>query len=125
MQTSHANCVAKTLIHHGSGQLKCLLLRSRGVWLLEYWQCHRQPYKMVHMSTTKSNNERLKELVEQSGLTQAVALTIFNRKIGPKPYSESAWKAFLSSPDSVRFRPLADELLAHAEKNFSKIQKTR
>lgn len=84
---------------------------------------------MVHMSTKKisnssiSNNERLKEIIAQSGLSQIVALTIFNRNIGPKPYSESAWKAFLSSPDSVRFRHLGDELLAHAEKNFAKLKK--
>jgi hypothetical protein len=69
----------------------------------------------------KSNNERLRELVEASGLTQPVALTIFNRGLGPAAYSESAWKAFLmTDTSSARFRPMSDELLAHAEKQFAK-----
>jgi hypothetical protein len=70
-----------------------------------------------------SANERLRELVEASGLTQAVALTIFNRGLGPAAYSESAWKAFFVRPDSSRFRPLKDELLAHAEKEFAKLSR--
>lgn len=74
------------------------------------------------MSTTKTNNERLRELVGASGLTQAVALTVFNRGMGQRPYSESAWKAFLSSPETTRFRALSDALLAHAEKQFAKLQ---
>ncbi|WP_218511094.1 hypothetical protein [Variovorax sp. dw_308] len=74
---------------------------------------------------TMTNNERLRALVEASGLTQAVALTVFNRGLGPAAYSESAWKAFLVSPDSSRFRPLKDELLAHAEKQFGKVTRTR
>lgn len=79
---------------------------------------------MVHMSTNeKSNNQQLREFVEASGLTQAVALTVFNRGLGPAGYSESAWKAFLADPSAVRFRPLSDELLAHAQRQFSKIEK--
>lgn len=70
-----------------------------------------------------SNNERLRKLVEASGLTQAVALTIFNRGLGPAAYSESTWKAFFVRSDSSRFRPLKDELLAHAEKEFAKLHK--
>ena len=78
---------------------------------------------MVHMSTNEnSNNQQLRELVEASGLTQAVALTVFNRGLGPAGYSESAWKAFLADPAAVRFRPLSDELLAHAKKHFANIQ---
>jgi hypothetical protein len=75
--------------------------------------------------TTKlpTNNERLRELVANAGLTQPVALTIFNRGLGPAAYSESSWKAFFSSPDTTRFRALNDDLLAHAEKVFSKLQK--
>jgi len=77
---------------------------------------------MVHMSTNeKSNNQQLREIVEASGLTQAVALTVFNRGLGPAGYSESAWKAFLADPSAVRFRPLSDELLAHAQKQFANI----
>jgi hypothetical protein len=79
---------------------------------------------VVYMNTaTKTNNERLRELVEASGLTQAVALTVFNRGLGPAAYSESSWKAFFVRPDSPRFRPLKDELLAHAEKEIGKLAK--
>lgn len=79
---------------------------------------------MVYMNTNaKTNNERLRELVEASGLTQAVALTIFNRGMGPAGYSESTWKAFFSDPAGPRFRPLKDELLQHAEKEFAKLAK--
>jgi hypothetical protein len=78
----------------------------------------------MYMNTKhKTNNERLRELVEASGLTHAVALTIFNRGLGPAAYSESAWKAFFVRPDSPRFRPLKDELLAHAEKQLAKLQR--
>lgn len=71
----------------------------------------------------KSNNERLRELVEGAGLTQAVALTLFNRGLGPAAYSESTWKAFFSSPDTTRFRPLSDALLLHAQEIFGGMQK--
>jgi hypothetical protein len=74
-------------------------------------------------TSIKTNNERLRELVEASGLTQAVALTVFNRGLGPAAYSESTWKAFFVKADSPRFRPLKDELLAHAEKEFAKLAK--
>ena len=70
-----------------------------------------------------SKNERLRELVREAGVTQAVALTIFNRGLGPAAYSESSWKAFFSSPDTTRWRPFSDELLAHAEKVFAKLKK--
>ena len=71
----------------------------------------------------KTNNERLRELVDGAGVTQAVALTIFNRGLGPAAYSESTWKAFFVKPESSRFRPLKDDLLAHAEKVFAKLGK--
>jgi len=72
---------------------------------------------------SQTNNERLRELVEQAGVTQAVALTIFNRGLGPAAYSMDTFKAFLARPDSAKFRPLKDELLAHAEKQFAKVAK--
>lgn len=71
----------------------------------------------------KTNNEKLRELVDASGLTHAVALTIFNRRLGPAAYSESAWKAFFVRSDSSRYRPLKDELLAHAQQEFAKLAK--
>lgn len=72
------------------------------------------------MHPLKTNNERLRELVDASGLSQPVALTIFNRGLGVAGYSFDTWKAFLVNPDSKKFRSLKDELLAHAEKNFDK-----
>lgn len=72
---------------------------------------------------SKSNNKRLRELVEGAGLPQAVALTVFNRGLGAAAYSESAWKAFLADPATTRFRPLRDELLEHAERAFGKLQR--
>ncbi len=79
---------------------------------------------MVHMNTKiKTNNEKLRELIEASGQTQAVALTVFNRGLGARPYSESAWKAFLADPSAVRFRPLSDDMLEHAIKQFEKVAK--
>lgn len=80
------------------------------------------PFKNDTM-TTKTNNERLRELIEESGLTQVVALTVFNRGMGARPYSMSAWKAFLSSPDTTRFRELSDDLMLHAEKQFARLKK--
>lgn len=78
---------------------------------------------IVFMNTVKSNNDRLRELVEGAGLTQAVALMIFNRGLGPAAYSLDSWRAFFVDPGKARFRPLRDELLQHAEKAFGKIQK--
>jgi len=79
---------------------------------------------MIFRMTEKrvENNERLRQLVEQAQLTQAAALKIFNRGLGAAGYSLSAWKAFLAQPDSVRFRPLSDELLRHAERVFAKVR---
>lgn len=70
----------------------------------------------------KSNNERLRELIENTGLPQPAALTLFNRGL-IKPYSISAWKAFLSDPDAKRWRRLDDNLLKHAEKALSGLAK--
>jgi hypothetical protein len=78
---------------------------------------------MYGTTAPSTYNEQLRELVEASGLTQAVALTIFNRGLGTKAYSESAWKAYLSSPETTRFRRIGDDMLMHAQKQFSKINK--
>lgn len=80
---------------------------------------------MVHMSTTVDNhpnNARLRELIERAGITQAVALTLFNRG-QVRPITESGWKAWLAAPESVRWRELSDAYLAHAEKVFSGLVK--
>ena len=70
------------------------------------------------MNPAKTNNDRLRELVEASGLSQPAALAVFNLGLGPAAYSINTFKAFLVRADSSKFRPLKDELLAHAERNF-------
>ena len=69
------------------------------------------------------NNQRLRDLIAAAGVTQAVALTIFNRGMGPAAYSMDTFKSFLAQPGKPKFRPLKDELLAHAEKQFAKLEK--
>jgi hypothetical protein len=79
---------------------------------------------MVHMTTKNDpNNIRLRQLIEQAGLTQLDSLAQFNRGV-LKPYSISAWKAFLADRSSDRWRRFDDVLLAHAEKVLGKITKT-
>lgn len=73
---------------------------------------------MVYMNPEKSNNDQLRELIESYGLSQPAALAIFNIGLGPAAYSINTFKAFLVRSDSAKFRPLKDELLAHAQKNF-------
>ena len=81
---------------------------------------------MVYMAATKkTNNERLRDLIERAGLSQPQALALFNRGLGPAAYSESAWKSFLVNPESARFRPLKDALIGHAEKVLGQIPKKR
>jgi hypothetical protein len=78
---------------------------------------------MVHMSTAKTTNEaRLRRLIKQSGLTQEAALELFNTAHPElfQHYSISAWKAFLSQPDTVRFRPFSDKLMSRAKTVFGK-----
>jgi hypothetical protein len=70
------------------------------------------------MTTDSSNNARLQTLVRASGLTQAVALTIFNRGLGAAACTDSTWRRYQASPDEARFLPLPDELLAHANQQF-------
>jgi len=65
-----------------------------------------------------TNNEKLRELIKATGLSQPMALTVFNQGLGPAAYSLDAWKAFLVSSNSKKFRPFKDELLKHAEKSF-------
>lgn len=79
---------------------------------------------MVCMNTvTKSNNERLRELVKKAGLSQPVALTLFNRGLGARGLKESTWKGYFCDPSTTRFRAFNDDLMAHAEKAFAQLQK--
>lgn len=74
---------------------------------------------MTTSTKNHPNNIRLRELVESTGFSQAVALTIFNRG-QVRPISESGFKAWLAAPDSTRWRELSDAYLVHAEKVFAK-----
>lgn len=92
--------------------------------------------KLVHMNTIFSgqavattsshpNNARLRQLVmaaKLAGLTQVEALERFNEG-QVRPITLSAFKAWLADPEAVRFRPLADKFLAHAEKVLPKSAK--
>jgi hypothetical protein len=82
---------------------------------------------MVSMNTKKqqTTNERLRALVEASGLTQAEALAMFNKPLGPAGYSLDYWKGFFCDPASKRFKPLRPDLLAHAEKVFARLANGR
>src|SRR5437879_2381535 len=82
---------------------------------------------MVSMNTKKqpTTNERLRALVEASGLTQAEALALFNKPLGPAGYSLDYWKGFFCDPASKRFKPLRPDLLAHAEKVFARLANGR
>ena len=80
---------------------------------------------MVFMNTAgTTNNDRLRALVEGSALSQAAALTLFNRGFGIRGIKESSWKAYFCASDTTRFRGFSDELLAHAEKVFGPLQKS-
>jgi len=79
-----------------------------------------------YMNPTKQpfhNNDRLRTLIAEAGVTQAAALVIFNKGLGAAGYSINTFKAFLVDSDSKKFRPLKDELLAHAESEFYKAGK--
>ena len=85
---------------------------------------------MVYMNTKahiNKNAKRLRELIEQSGLTQEAAWIRFN-EAAPKlfqPYSFSAWKSYLVAPTSTRWRPFPDLLLGRAEDVFKPKTKQR
>ena len=78
---------------------------------------------MVRMNT-KSNNERLRELVQGAKLSQVAALTLFNRGLGVRALKESTWKGYFCDPATARFRAFNDDLLSHAVKVFGPMQKT-
>lgn len=71
---------------------------------------------------SNANNKRLQELVSGADLTQIEALAIFNRKLGVRPLSLSAWKSYFCKPETKRHRRFTDELLIVAEKVFAPFQ---
>ena len=64
---------------------------------------------------------QLQQLVTTSGLSSAVAMTIFNRGLGASACSESQWKGYLAGPDSPRHLALSAEQLAHGIHQFARI----
>jgi hypothetical protein len=74
------------------------------------------------MGSTKTNNEKLREIVASTRLSEAVTLTIFNRGLGINGYSNDAWRALLASHDSPKFIPLDDHMLEHAEQAFENLK---
>jgi len=70
-----------------------------------------------------TNNERLRALVKSTGLSQPVALTLFNRGFGIRGIKESTWKGYFCDPTTTRFRGFSDELMCHAEKVFGLLKK--
>lgn len=72
-------------------------------------------------ATLRTNNERLRDLVDEAGVSEAVSLTIFNRGLGTAARSMEDWKSFLAEPGTQRFCVLDNGLLAHAEEVFAKV----
>jgi len=66
-------------------------------------------------SVTPENNRRLCELVESAGLSEAVAITLFNRGRS-RPVTHSEFRAWMAQPESPRWRALPDDELVHAER---------
>lgn len=74
------------------------------------------------MGSTKTNNEKLREIVASTGLSEAVALTIVNRGKSINGYSIDVWRAFLASPDTPKFQPVDDAILEHVQQAFEKFK---
>jgi hypothetical protein len=79
---------------------------------------------MMFMSEiSKTNNDRLRELVRTAHLSGPVAMTIFNRGLGARACSETEWKGYMAASDDTRFMLLPDALLEHAERQFESVPK--
>ena len=63
------------------------------------------------------NNVRLRELIEAAGLTQAVAMTLFNRGRSV-PATETVFRSWLADVAGGRWQALSDADLEHAEQAF-------
>lgn len=70
------------------------------------------------ITPTTHPNAELIEMVRKTGLTQAQALTAFNKDIGLRTIKESSWKAYFCDPATTRFRRMNADLLEHARKVF-------
>lgn len=67
------------------------------------------------MTTTKDNNQALRELWESTGLSQVDALKILNKN-QLRPIALSTWKAYMAGPKVTRRRECPGEILSHAQK---------
>jgi hypothetical protein len=73
---------------------------------------------------TITNNQRLRDLVANAGLTQLEAHALFNAGLDGFGYSFQYWKGFFSDPSTKRYKPFKDDQLTRAEKIFGKLAKT-
>jgi hypothetical protein len=56
------------------------------------------------------NGELLRRAIEDAGISQALALALFNEGQA-RPLSLSTWKAYLAKPDSARKSPCPTTVL--------------
>ncbi len=75
------------------------------------------------MTINKDNNQALRELWESTGLSQAEALALVNKK-QLRPLALSTWKAYMAGPDVARRRACPGEILSHAQKVLEKVKKS-
>ncbi|MEX3917924.1 hypothetical protein AB4Y43_17030 [Paraburkholderia sp. BR10872] len=68
------------------------------------------------------NNEQLREMVEQSGLTQVEALALINAGQA-FPVALSTWKSYLAAPTSARRRNCPDAVLKRAKQTIGRLMK--
>lgn len=80
---------------------------------------------MNSANKTQSNNEKLRELIDATGLTQVEALALFNAGLDVAGYSIETWRAYFCNPTTARYRPFPEKLLARAERIFGKIKRNR
>ena len=95
--------------------------------LLAHWVSPQRALKLIDalaiMATMSienhSNNQRFCELVQQTGLSHAVAMTLLNRGRA-HPITESCFKAWLASPQSKLWCEMSNEDLELARAALNK-----
>jgi hypothetical protein len=66
------------------------------------------------------NNTSLRELLRLTGLKQAAAVTLFNRRRA-EPVPFSTWSAWTALPSSPHWMPLPESDLTHARLVFDEL----
>ena len=79
-------------------------------------------HKRNQMDKKIDNNEALRKLWESTGLSQAEALALVNKK-QLRPIALSTWKAYMAGPEVARRRECPTEILSHAKKVLEKVKK--